>query len=86
MAERGDLAGRQPGQHGRQLGEGRPAGDQGVEPPVAEQVERQRESFPVCPVRPGDRADLAAADRQPAGVERPAETQVDLPPTEELAA
>ena len=57
------------------------AGEQRVEGRVAQQVERQRQPVrggAAAPARRGDRADLAGADRQPAGVEGAAERQRDL--------
>ena len=82
MAQRGQVAAGEPGQHLRQVVEGRLAGDQRVEGGVGEQVEGEREPVGEGPARAagrGDRAHLAAAHHQPAGVEGLPQRQADPP-------
>src|SRR5437762_10265438 len=80
MAERGQLAGGEPGQNPGQLVEPGRARDQRVEDRVPQQVQGQREAVGVGTggaAGRGDGTDLAAADGQPAGVEGAAECEAD---------
>src|SRR5256885_12643898 len=74
VAQCGNLAGGQPGQHVGQLVEAGLAGEQRVERGILEQVEGQREAVGEGTGGPAGRRDgthLAAADGEPAGVEGP---------------
>src|SRR5690349_22903567 len=81
VAERRQASCGQPGHDVGQLRERRGAAEQGVEGRVAQQLQGQREPIgrgAAPAARGGDGADLAGADRQPAGVERAAEGEAHL--------